>query len=209
MILGPPEIIYCPFCNAVYQKQSLISGNTFGGIHFSDGQHFYPMLPSHPQLTICDTCNNFFWVKDLESTENMRDYQGDDDPPFVRWPEQEEWIRALSQVIFRDPTEEIYIRTHLWWVLNNKFRVEDRIKPANEVFPGKLYEENLFALLRLHMAGKNPDYLLLAEMHRELGFFEKALELLEQIEDGDYKDIVRQISEKALQKNPYMFKLTS
>jgi hypothetical protein len=207
MILGPPEIIYCPFCNAVYQKQSLISGNTFGGIHFSDGQHFYPMLPSHPQLTICDTCNNFFWVKDLESTENMRDYQGDDDPPFVRWPEQEEWIRALSQVIFRDPTEEIYIRTHLWWVLNNKFRTEGR-KPGIEEFPEAIYEDNLISLLRLRLAEEDPDPLMLAEIYRELGFFEKSIEMLGEVNESRLKNIARQIREKALNKNRLMFKLS-
>lgn len=208
MILGPPDVINCPLCNAVYQKQSLISGNTFGGMHFSDGQHFYPMLPSHPELTFCDTCNNFFWVKDIESLSNMRDYQGEEDPPFVRWPEQEEWIRALSQNIFRDNSEEIYIRTHLWWVLNNKFRAEDRTRPKNEVFPEKIYEENLFALLRLKLAEEDQEPLLLAEIYRELGFFEKSLELLNEVKDERLKNIVSQVREKALQKNPYMFKLS-
>jgi len=146
-------------------------------------------------------------VKDLASLENMREFQGDEDPAYVRWPELDEWVSALEYRIFRGEEEEIYIRTHIWWILNNKFRVEDRIKPRNEEFPAKLYEENLIALLRLRMSETNPDPILLAEIHRELGFFDKALELLEQSDNARQKDIVQQIREKALLHNPFMFKL--
>jgi hypothetical protein len=207
MILGPPELINCPFCNTLYQKQSLISGNTFGGMHFSDGQHFYPMLPSQPQLSVCDVCLNFFWVKDLESLSNMRDYDGDEDPPYVRWPEQEEWMRALSLGIQRNKDEETYIRTHIWWILNNKFRSEDASYTGNDAFPEKFYQENLFALLRLRLNENEPDQLLLAEIYRELGYFDKAIELIKEVKDDHLRNVAARIREKALQKNPLMFKL--
>jgi hypothetical protein len=208
MILGPPDIINCPICNTSYLKQSLISGNTFGGICFSDGQSLYPMLPEQPKITICDTCQHFFWVNDIESHENISDYEGNEDPPYIRWLYEEEFLRAISLGIYRNEKEEIYLRTHLWWILNNKFRVEDRMKPKNEQFPEKLYKENLNILLKLRQSEDSPDLLLQAEIHRELGNFDKALELLKEVKDEHHKDICRQITEKARQFNPFVFKLT-
>jgi hypothetical protein len=64
------------------------------------------------------------------------------------------------------------------------------------------------ALLRLRMSEDNPDPLLLAEINRELGFFEKSLELLNKVDNAKLKNIVGQIQEKALQQNPFMFRLT-
>jgi len=208
MIIGSPEILNCPFCKTVYQMQSLVSGNTIGGTCFSDGQHYYPMLPDQPQFTVCDSCQNFFWVKDAKSNENMMEKQGEVYLPDIRWLEQEEWIQAISLGLYRNESEEIYLRTHLWWMLNNKYRVMDRIKPNSEPFEKHLYTENLHALLRLKQSEEAPDLLLLAEIHRELGYFDEALDLLKKVTDAELKNIARQIRVKARRKNPFVFKLT-
>lgn len=208
MLLGPPDIINCPFCNTFYQIESLISGNTIGGIYYSDGQSFYPMLPDQPQFTVCDSCQNFFWVKDAKSNEDMTENIDLGNIPDIRWPSQEEWIRAISQHMYSNESDEIYLRTHLWWMLNNKYRIMDRIKPNSEPFEEHLYTENLHALLRLKQSEEAPDRLLLAEIHRELGYFDEALDLLKKVTDGELKNITRQIRVKARRKNPFVFKLT-
>jgi hypothetical protein len=209
MLLGPPDVLYCPFCRSSYQMQSIISGNTFGGIRFSDGQSFYPMLPVQPQITRCDTCDNFFWIKDLDINENIENFVGESEPPFVRWLEQDEWMEAITKIIYRDPEEETYLRLQLWWVLNNKFRNEDRHSPVHEEFPEELYFDNLNALLNLFEEDDEVNLILLAEIYRELSKFEKALDLLKEAEKHDYSStVIEQIREKARDKNPLMFKLS-
>jgi len=209
MLLGPPDVLYCPFCNAPYQMHSILSGNTFGGIQFSDGQSFYPMLPEQPQITRCDACGKYFWIKDLEISDNIENFKGEEEPPFLRWLEQDEWVEAIGKMLYRDNKDETYLRMRLWWVLNNKFRHEERRKVDDDKFPEELYYENLNRLLGLIKQNAQADQLLLAEIHRELGYFNEALDLLKEAEKHDYPiGVIRQMRAKAKDKNPLMFKLS-
>ena len=48
MILGPDQIVACPFCAGLAKYMTLISGNTFGSHVWTDGKQIAPMLPRTP-----------------------------------------------------------------------------------------------------------------------------------------------------------------
>jgi hypothetical protein len=210
MLLGPGEVLQCPSCGAKYLKQTLISGNTFGGMFFSDGNHHFPMLPHQPQFICCGNCHAFFWLKDVPSKEHQRNYEPggyneDDDLPYVHSPSAAEFEGAIAKNLFRDAEEEEYLRMQLWWHLNNKFRSgQYRIE---EELPLS-YDENLTKLLVLRQASNPDDFLTLAEINREMGLFEEALELLKGVKEKRLKPVVSQFREKVRKKDRQVFMLT-
>jgi hypothetical protein len=208
MLLGPGEIINCPSCKETFLKQDLISGNTFGGIYFSDGKNHFPMLPDLPQFACCETCHAFFWLKDVPYKELPRSYGSEEIPagediPYIQQPSAEEFAEAITLKCYRNPEEEEYLRRHLWWELNNKFRGGRKGEMADQT----LFVENLKALIRLKQSAEPQDLLMLAEMHRELGLFDEALELLKNVKEDRLKSIVRQFREKIKQKDRMVFRL--
>jgi len=64
MIPGPDEIIACPRCGGLAKRPTLISGNTFGAIFWTDGKMLAPMLPHLPAITRCAQCQQFYWLDD-------------------------------------------------------------------------------------------------------------------------------------------------
>ena len=66
MILGPDRIVACPICHAATRVGTLLSGNTFGAIVFTDGKMIAPMLPEMPALARCKGCGVFYWLSDAE-----------------------------------------------------------------------------------------------------------------------------------------------
>jgi len=66
MILGPNIIISCPHCRAKVQHLSILSGNSFGAIFWTDGKVIAPMMPNIPQLIACWQCKEIYWLKDAE-----------------------------------------------------------------------------------------------------------------------------------------------
>jgi len=208
MILGPGLISNCPSCHAAFLQQDLISGNTINGMYFSDGKNHFPMLPDLPKFVRCEACQAFFWLKDVLSEELPRSYGPDEIPPgedipYARWPSAEDLAEAIRLEYFRDIEEEEYLRMHLWWDMNNKFRGGRRGEPAD----ASLYEINLRELIRIKLAARPVNSLLLAEMHRELGDFEKAMEYLQQVKEAGLQKIVAQVREKILQKDRLVFML--
>jgi hypothetical protein len=62
MMLGPDCILACPICHAAARVSTLLSGNTFGAILFTDGKMIAPMLPEMPALARCKGCGVFYWL---------------------------------------------------------------------------------------------------------------------------------------------------
>ncbi len=110
---------------------------------------------------------------------------------------------------------EVYLRVELWRLLNNK----ERYKPTsiiNELLKGNIkevlnrrlskkdsvtennssdniYKDNLKKLINIFKPINEEQKMLLAEMHRELGDFSKALNLLNEIKDVENKFAFKRI----------------
>lgn len=74
MIPGPPLRKECPYCKAVKELLSLVSGNTIGGTHWSDTKKIYPMLPQNSYVQRCPECGKYYFLADAKTlpTEKKR-----------------------------------------------------------------------------------------------------------------------------------------
>ena len=85
MIPGANLIIKCPACQFLHQRESLISGNTFGAEYFSDGKRDAPMLPDFPYFVKCNNqeCGVFFKIDKSVFTGECHDQSDTKAPPMV------------------------------------------------------------------------------------------------------------------------------
>ena len=52
MLPGPDMYKHCSSCHQLIIEETLMSGNTFGAIYWSDGKREAPMLPKTPWANI-------------------------------------------------------------------------------------------------------------------------------------------------------------
>lgn len=67
MIIGPDSICQCPQCKGLIRIFSLLSGNSFGGVRWTDGKEFLPMLPTAGMSPLCKCphCSALVWDSEL------------------------------------------------------------------------------------------------------------------------------------------------
>jgi hypothetical protein len=61
---GPDIIVACPRCGHRAMVPTLMSGNTFGARHWTDGYVEAPMLPRQPPIAVCRKCRHVYWWAD-------------------------------------------------------------------------------------------------------------------------------------------------
>ncbi len=194
MILSNPLILNCPGCGAPHSCINMLSGNTFGGIFWSDGFYLAPMLPDIPRFTKCYACGLIFNQHNCPKTESKSEET--DRYPEVSALEKEDLITALGQNVHEgNKDDEIYLRIRLWWAMNKR--------PFHADETGKLtvdtkYRENAHALSFL-LDDSNLEHLLIkAELSRNLGEFKECLNLLSKITDARSEDRIDQVKAAAL-----------
>jgi hypothetical protein len=199
MTPGPLQIIACPQCNALASHTTLLSGNTLGATYWTDGKMIAPMLPDTPAVTQCQNCQKYYWVEDAEEVGEWNCFEGE--PPNPAWgdvPEIEElsepeYFQALEQGIAEDEEQEKLLRLFAWWRRNDAYREEDAETSALAPAADTPWKENLAALAELLDADEPEDRVMQAEIFRELGDFERALQILESITEEGLKPAVGQI----------------
>lgn len=72
MRLGPPIKLTCPYCGSKKYIESLSSGNTIGGIVWSDTKHEYPMLQEPSPIQKCTSCCNYYFYEDSQPQSLLR-----------------------------------------------------------------------------------------------------------------------------------------
>ncbi len=124
---------------------------------------------------------------------------------------------------------EIYLRIELWHTLNNYDRnrqegnTADLIKEKIISLFGKaisgqkgihksdkassLFKSNLKKLIIIYKPENDNEHLLLAEMHRELGEYNKALSVLSEIKCYDNKNVYKKIVKAAKRKRSKVFRV--
>lgn len=174
MIPAPPEIVCCPKCGQGLLRHSLLSGNTFGATFYSNGRMEAPMLPEFPAFSRCPNCGAFFWVSDLErGGGGRRSY------PDIKELTVAETAAFLESGLVQGRDQEIFVRIKLWHAFGDG--VYDDHSEDQE-----LWEGNLRRLLEL----RPEEELMIAEIHRQLGQFDEAMEILNAIlADEEKKEI--------------------
>lgn len=186
MIPGPDRIIACPHCGFLARQHTLLSGNTFGAIFWTDGKMLAPMLPEFPEITRCAQCAHLYWIEDASVIGEER--YGEPIP--AEWKHAQP-VRALTQGEFREAIQmglgtnaerECYLRLHYWWARNDPLR-EEETTPAPPDYSD--WERENFARLQELLDRDAPgERLMLAEIHREIGDFDTALQLVQDIPDS-------------------------
>lgn len=200
MLPGPTVYRECPACNTTVTGDSLASGNTFGAVYWSDGKMDAEMLPEFPEIVKCPDCSDLFWIEESTVIGEYDWFNGEDYEKPEEWknaksviePRVEDYIRAIEMKLFSgDDDREKYLRIHLWWLINDFVRYEDRepdlFKDHKETF-----QNNLKYLDKLLGENDDDEKLMKAEIARELGEFDLCANRLEEVSE-EKGDVCRQI----------------
>ncbi len=224
MIIGEDLIYACPHCGTYFKQMNVMSGNTFGATFYSDGKYYAPMMRDVPRFTSCRKCKHIIDIAQLKPVNpthgfSWRKLLGLNKPidakniPYCHDLRGTEWDEALQ--LF--PAYEQYFRICIWqdahdvcrqWPVSSDFEVYLKKNIERED-----YKKNCRALLKLLDTPDKSieDILGMAEIYRNLGEFEKAIETLELIRDkrlgNVHQDIMSGIIAACKQENKLTFRL--
>ena len=202
MILGDDQYYKCPNCGDLLKTISLISGNTIGSTQYSDGYQVAFMLPHIPLISRCFNCDTMFW---LDENIRVEDTDGKDakDAEILRL---EECQKALDNENYKNTEDEIYLRTQLWWAYN------DRVRGNIPLFPSENdkgeWRNNLEKLLDILDLEYNEDIIMMVEIYRNLGDFNKSKALLSRLQNDeiyDYEALKTKFKREIKKKNTLVF----
>lgn len=213
-IPGPPLIVECPKCGGEKRLMSLISGNTFGAVQWSDLYQYAPMLPRLSPIQKCPNCNGYFLLSKAKEYYSD-DYEGFGDTGRLTFDEMKEALSLLEdKTLSKD--EQFIIRYEFLHRYNDAFRPyvdeideghTDHYIPNRNEEDARLNHANILALIDLLDETNKEDIILMAELYRESGEFEKCISLLDLYRpSSDYvNSIVREMREKAEEKDNRIF----
>ena len=167
------------------------------------------MLPEFSNLIECKKCRNIFW---LHKAKEIGEYSwGDDSNILWRNADNAEFLsiqkyfKALNINAAENSNEEKYIRIRIWWGYNDRIRKGERMfKFVNDE---KKWKVNIDQLLKLLDSKNVYDRITIAEIHRNLGEFEKCLEIINSIADPELEWIKMSFNKECRKRNTAVFLL--
>lgn len=195
MNLDKSQLATCPYCGTKKEIIRLISGNTIGAVLWSDSKQIAPMLPFASPLQKCPHCNHFYFMYDV-SIEDGKNYSMEEG-----WLNFKDAIKAKNELEFN--TKE---KMHDWtmimvWAYNDITRIGN--KPTHVQY--EIFKNNVSSMLESYIFEDN--VLLKAELYREIGKYEKCVEILENIsfKEKFLSEIADKIRIKAKENNNKVF----
>ena len=195
MLPDHSALLRCPHCSALKEVLQLMSGNTIGATLWSDAKQIAPMLPRVSYIQRCPTCGKYFFrTKDVMAGTSNNYGGGTGDLPL-------EYLKqALTQL---QPTgnDEHILRINILWAFNDRYgNMEQSDIPIEE---WEYHVDNVHHLVQMDI-----DALLRAELYREIGDFEQAIQILQSHEVADnLKDLQRQLLQQSQQHKRKVFAL--
>ena len=195
MIPAHSALLRCPHCGALKEVLQLMSGNTFGATLWSDAKQIAPMLPRVSYIQRCPNCGKYFFYTQEVKAGNSNNYGGGTgDLPLEYLKE------ALTQL---QPTgnDEHILRINILWAFNDRYgNMEQSDIPAEE---WEYHLDNVHHLLQMDI-----NAMVRAELHREIGDFEQAIQILQSLEvEDNIKDFHSQLLQQAQLHNRKVFTL--
>jgi hypothetical protein len=150
-----------------------------------------PYYAEMVRITECPNCNTILWLDQEIKIDSFDDDEFKEEHLWKSehylgigaWAdslEKEGWIRAIQERVFRNPMEEVYLRKKLLWKLNEAWLEKEELwEEGDEV----LLQENAKSLIQALDQTSQRDLLLMAELYRNLGDFEAALDALDGVTD--------------------------
>jgi hypothetical protein len=215
MLPGPSVVVSCPLCNVVGCYETQISGNTLRGTYYTDGKAVFPMMVQVPDVVQCPGCSRPYWLSlatELGEVDRWRSAEtGPDglpinphfrDAPVLAEPTESEYLNGLDDLIRAKPADELTVRLLAWWRGNDRYRVDETEsvpEPAPADLPqlAAMRRANIDGLLKIlpDVDADDPSRpLMRAEVFRQIGEFDRALELLAHPYPQEFADAVMRLS---------------
>jgi len=209
MMPGPDIIYKCPKCGSFLKNKSLMSGNTIGACHYSDGKVIAMMMPEYPYITKCEKCKKIFWLEEEFEVGTCNAWDESDSQyanvSYANFLSIEEYFEALElDGIIRKKKDELYIRQRIWWSYNDRVRMKGK-KMFINVDDQILWKSNLERILEI-LNKKDINHLIMtAEIYRNLGDFEKCMSIIQSIAEPGFEDIKDAFIKECNAKNTKVF----
>ena len=213
MLPGPDLIKKCPHCGKLAKQRTIASGNNLGAQYWTDGWFFAPMLPQTPQLVDCPNCGKTAWQSDFQEVDRspsglqasflIRDAVDDELPLSQSAKEKLDKRERYKDIAHLEETsadgierflgasemllnDEITARILLWRKWNNRRRSTPEMFPldANET-------KNLERLLQLLHQSNDGQFILIAEVSRQLKRFDTAQTCLSLVTGSDHYEAMK------------------
>ncbi len=181
---GKPIYKKCSQCSGAILVPNLTSGNTFGAKYWTDGKREARMLPDSFWLVKCPHCNVLLWIDEQEKTKRKPNAK------YYIEPSLEDYYKILQKDTLSEEKER-YLRIRAWWKSNDKRR-----RSQNHLPLSLEEKDNLKALFELLSTTKN--YFMKAEIKRELGEFDKAKKILDELNTENSNKKVKLLMRKLI-----------
>jgi tetratricopeptide (TPR) repeat protein len=232
------QVLVCPHCGNKMYSYMLTSYYVHSSVLFSDGHvdRSPPVFPDS-RILICTECKLEFWRDDACLEDENGNFSNTDLPEAKDihdsifafdadvMSDRITYYSGLLERGFANTVDnEIYLRIEIWHLLNHNLRykpsgVVDSLLKGNlkEAFSGEeeipeavkpLFKSNLEKLINVYIPENDNERLMLAEMYRELGNFEKALSILEEIDDIKNENCFKEIKKAIKRKNSKVILIT-
>ncbi len=215
---SPDELISCPLCDAAARKPTLLSGNDFDAVFWSDGRRVAPSLPLPTPVASCHACNRCFWLDDAAVRPDDPDpplpwwrlvFRPDrrrpltewDDAPEVQEPDEAGYLQALARGWTVGEEQERSLRVLVWWRGNDRFRpdpyghapLDVPAIPDSDADAAPWLDDarraNMVALMAL-LDQSAEDRLMRTELLRQLDRQDGAIGVLDTLEADTYPEFV-------------------
>ena len=202
MLPGNPQILTCPFCGKEKEVMSLLSGNTYGAVLWSDNKKIAPRLPKVSYVQKCPQCGKYYIISRQEVRYAETEWSFE--RGLLTFPEMKEAFFQLQQEGLENEEEEREIRMMLHHAYNDYYHRTGETKDIDhddyELFVnnGQWLIENLIT-----------DDILKAEFYREIGDMAKAKEILDLAnpEDDFHKEICVSIKSRIENNDSRVFRI--
>ena len=242
-----PEKHTCPYCGREKYLVAIASGNTIGGMIWSDSKSIYPMLPQTSPIQKCPHCSRYYFL-DSVKRDLARVVTVDGKEIELKWlsiwdriekkdegrektPEElemekirervdkeasknrfgelnyQDLAEAFKDLMLDDVSEEHRVTYQFAYVFAYNDARTGRAHSDKEDIPesyNALFRECAMGLIE-HFG---EEMTITAELWRELGNFDKSIELCQKlIAVGTDVGVVKQILERAQNSDPSVFVL--
>lgn len=197
MTRGPDLILKTRLSGNLVKIETMASGNNFGARYWTDGKCEAPMLMDRPWLRKNPASGELFWMDECEEVAEESPWAENGEyahVPYAETPTQEDHEAALADGLAGIPEKELYLRLRCWWAAN------DAVREGGVIADPEAFAANLRAMSPLLGTADPNRRLLAAEVARQLGDFDTALELLTFDFPKDYELTVKVIINLVRQK---------
>jgi len=217
MQLGPNLIYKCPKCEALILNESIASGNNFDAKIFSDTKSISLMLAEFPIITKCIKCDTIFWLSKMEPIKKIPwgyNYKKPSEYQEAIFLTIEDYFRALENGLAENQQDEKYIRMQIWWAYNDRIRINDftiflpetiAINKNNKLFTDNndemKWRENCEKLISILDPSIEDEKIMIAELYRNLGDFEKCKSIILDIDNDEINWIKERFLKECELKN--------